>query len=106
MCESFLHPLNHCLAAIQFPLCLISHLNVPSLLSQPCPGLHLRTFFCGNRLVICSSYSYSYWPLLHLVVAEMEAGPLYPSSAPVVKAVPMRPSIVIIILIVPRFYPG
>ena len=27
-------------------------------------------------------------PLLHPVVAEMEAGPLYPSSAPVVKAVP------------------
>ena len=56
--------------------------------SQPCPGLHVATLFCGNSLVICSSYSCSYLGLLHLVVAEMEKSPLYPSSAPVVKAVP------------------
>ena len=47
------------------------HLNSVSLVtlmffysvSQPCQGLHVATLFCGNRLVICSSYSYSYWAL-------------------------------------------
>ena len=64
MGESFLHPLNHCLAAIQLPLCLISHLNVSSLLSQPCPGLHLGTLFCGNRL-------------LFVVAIAVTTGPFY-----------------------------
>ena len=52
-------------------------------------GLHVGALFCGNRLVICSSCSYSYWALLQPVLAELEEGPLYTNSAPVVKAVPM-----------------
>ena len=39
-------------------------------------------------LFVVAIATYSYLGPLHLVVVEMKKGPLYPSSAPVVKVVP------------------
>ena len=85
------HFCNHCLAAIQLQLCLISHLNVSSLCKSAMPRFSCRYLVLWKQTCYLQQLylQHSYLDPFTFIANEMEEGTLYHSSAPVVKSVPV-----------------